>query len=317
MSEQFQVSFVFINSNDSMMASRVISDAQPLIKLPFPPMIDPHDLIVSRPDGREPSKAPNAFIIYRKLFNKTAKDNGYTLPMSVISPIASKSWEQESEMVKNEYRRIAREAFLYRSEICPKPKREGKKRWNIVSFAHSEQKTSRKVKSQKSIDTTSTPTLPSQISENELTSTKPTVNSPISDLDLFDDWENFLYPHPNLPTEGASGNNTPKIDSPQTFVETKEQRCDDIVINAQHATFDDSHGIWILDPKYLNNFDTSLSSDFYELQPTFPNSLDVTSVPADLDIPTLSHNADLNVFIKIRNHSMLLYDLCQYVLRKA
>ncbi|CAG8574779.1 14880_t:CDS:1 [Acaulospora colombiana] len=134
-----------------MIPNQVVDDVQPTIKLIFPPTIDPRDLITLYPDGREPSRAPNAFIIYRKLFIKTTKDEGYSLPMTIISSMASKSWEKEPEVVKKEYKRIAREAFLYRSNICPKPKREGKrKQWNIISFTQPSNR-QRKTKSPKSV----------------------------------------------------------------------------------------------------------------------------------------------------------------------
>ncbi|CAG8799758.1 1246_t:CDS:1, partial [Cetraspora pellucida] len=56
---------VFINSgNDPMIQNQVIENPQ-LIKLPFPPEINPHDLVIFHPDGRVP-KPLNAFMIYRK-----------------------------------------------------------------------------------------------------------------------------------------------------------------------------------------------------------------------------------------------------------
>src|SRR4051812_45720412 len=67
----------------------VINQKQ-LIKPPFPPTIDPKGLIKKSRDGNY-VKAPNAFIIYRKLFIETAKNEGYSLPMTVISTISSKS----------------------------------------------------------------------------------------------------------------------------------------------------------------------------------------------------------------------------------
>ncbi|CAG8783567.1 4529_t:CDS:1, partial [Acaulospora morrowiae] len=213
--------FVFINSNDPTMPSQVINDAQPFIKLPFPPMIDPRDLITLNPDGREPSRAPNAFIIYRKLFIKTAKDEGYSLPMSIISSMASKSWEHESEVVKKEYKRIAKEAFLYRSEICPKPKREGKrKQWNIVSFDKPNDKLTRNAKPKKSVRTTSklpTPTLSPPTPKSETALSELANNSPILDLDIFSDWESFLYPSPDLSAYSDSGSSSPEINEEYNF----------------------------------------------------------------------------------------------------
>ncbi|CAG8758472.1 3438_t:CDS:2 [Gigaspora margarita] len=142
----------FINSgNDHMIQNQVIDNPQ-LIKLPFPPKINSRDLVILHPDGRVPNP-PNAFIIYRKLFAETARTNGYNLPMNIISSMASQSWEQESNEVKNEYKRIAKEAFNYRNELFPKIK-VGKKRnqWKTVSFDKPSTRKVRTPKSMKSIN---------------------------------------------------------------------------------------------------------------------------------------------------------------------
>nr|CAG8484910.1 8274_t:CDS:2 [Entrophospora candida] len=98
-------------------------------------MIDPSDLIhPSKPvtsisafdEPHKPSRAPNAFIIYRKAFVKAARDEGHCLPMTVISSMASAAWEKESEEVKTEYKRISKEAHLKKKAISkdtnPTPK---------------------------------------------------------------------------------------------------------------------------------------------------------------------------------------------------
>lgn len=134
---------VFINSSNPSKPSQLINSQTPLIRPPFPPAINPHDLIVSSssPDTANHkkirSRAPNAFIIYRKIFIETARSQGYYLPMTVISSMASQSWEQENDMVKSEYRRLAREAFNIHSEMLPKtfsPRRRRREKWNIISF---------------------------------------------------------------------------------------------------------------------------------------------------------------------------------------
>ncbi|CAG8536359.1 14130_t:CDS:2 [Racocetra persica] len=55
------------------------SESFPTIRPPFPPVINVEDLISLREssDGTQmfPSRAPNAFIIYRKQFVKAARDN--------------------------------------------------------------------------------------------------------------------------------------------------------------------------------------------------------------------------------------------------
>src|SRR6266542_102997 len=94
----------------------------PIINLPFPPVIEPKDLIIKKkflqdnPDSK-PTRAPNAFIIYRKVFVKSARDQGYILPMTLISPMASASWDQESVEVKEEYKKIAKETHRLVKEM--------------------------------------------------------------------------------------------------------------------------------------------------------------------------------------------------------
>ncbi|RHZ79471.1 hypothetical protein Glove_144g103 [Diversispora epigaea] len=180
MSQQSQ-NFVFINSTDPMMQNKVIHD-EPLIKLPFPPTINPRDLITFPKGSNTPSRAPNAFIVYRKLFIKTAKENGYSLPMTVISTMASRSWEQEPEIVKSEYKRIAKDAFDYRGEILPKKKREGRKKpWNIISFKQSDKPKSNEI------------TDHAQQIFTPMTSPEFPSDSPNLNLDPF---ANLFYPSP-------------------------------------------------------------------------------------------------------------------------
>ncbi|CAB4400153.1 hypothetical protein RhiirA5_359503 [Rhizophagus irregularis] len=138
---------VFINSNNPSLPSQLINSPTPLIRPPFPPTIDPHDLISpvnTSKDSKDDlsqkklrTRAPNAFIIYRKVFIETARSQGYYLPMTVISSMASQSWEKENEVVKSEYRRLAREAFNIHCEMLPKsfsPRRRKREKWNIISF---------------------------------------------------------------------------------------------------------------------------------------------------------------------------------------
>ncbi|CAG8491448.1 8854_t:CDS:2 [Dentiscutata erythropus] len=104
-------------------------------RMKFPPSIEAKDLILKPTDGKKPRRSPNAFIIYRKLFVQTARANGYNLQMTEISKTASKSWENEAEYVKKYYKRLAKEAYKYRSEMFPKTDRRKKRQqWNIVSF---------------------------------------------------------------------------------------------------------------------------------------------------------------------------------------
>ncbi|GBB89681.1 hypothetical protein RclHR1_16460005 [Rhizophagus clarus] len=86
-----------------------IEDAR-LVKPQFPPNITPKDLIVHKKNGDMPSRSPNAFMIYRKLFVDELHNEGHYLPMTTASSMASSSWKNEPEYVKQEYRRLASEA---------------------------------------------------------------------------------------------------------------------------------------------------------------------------------------------------------------
>ncbi|CAG8778633.1 14386_t:CDS:1 [Gigaspora margarita] len=106
------------------------------IRVPFPPAIDVKDLIDSKPNRDKTPRCPNAFIIYRKVFSETARNEGYYLPMTVVSSLASKSWEKEPEEVQAYYKQLSKKAFEYRNEKFPKViKRKKQKRgWNVISF---------------------------------------------------------------------------------------------------------------------------------------------------------------------------------------
>lgn len=124
--------YAFINSNN---LNQMIDINRLNIKVPFPPVIDPYNLIVKTKDGRIPSRAPNAFLIYHKIFIETAKNYGYHLPITVISSMSSQSWEQESDVVKAEYKRLAKKAYEVRNEMLPKSQRKKKReKWNIITF---------------------------------------------------------------------------------------------------------------------------------------------------------------------------------------
>ncbi|RIB24826.1 hypothetical protein C2G38_2068957 [Gigaspora rosea] len=93
--------------------------------LPTVDMIEP--ISKKSPDGRIPARAPNAFIIYRKVYVETARENGCYLPMTIISSMASQSWESADETIKAEYRRIAKEALRVRNEMYSGSGRRKKK----------------------------------------------------------------------------------------------------------------------------------------------------------------------------------------------
>src|SRR6266542_1753137 len=90
-----------------------------IFKPSYPPIIDPKDLI------KKPVKrAPNAFLIYRKMYFLQAKKEGYHMSMTAISTMAGRSWKQEPEEVKCYYRLLSKEASDYLNEMYPNPKRK-------------------------------------------------------------------------------------------------------------------------------------------------------------------------------------------------
>ncbi|CAG8655199.1 14962_t:CDS:1 [Cetraspora pellucida] len=199
---------VFINSINNPMTQKVIENSQ-LITLPFPPTINPHDLVVPRSDGHI-SRPPNNFMIYRKLFFETARAAGYKLPMSIISSMASKSWEHESDNVKKVYRKIAREAFDYYNEIFPKTKPKKKRdQWRNVPFDKFIHKTKipkslKSVNNDKSVKPSnfeialntdlSSPEMPNDL--NDINSPKLNPDFFVDRTDLFDNQN--VYPNPNI-----------------------------------------------------------------------------------------------------------------------
>ncbi|RIB01464.1 hypothetical protein C2G38_2256177 [Gigaspora rosea] len=148
------------------------------IRMKFPPSIAAKDLILKPIDGKKPRRSPNAFIIYRKLFVQTARANGYNLQMTEISKTASKSWENEADYVKKYYKRLAKDAYKYRSEMFPKTDRRKKRQqWNIVSF----KSTSEEQESNNDTDSSS----PSILNQSPLFSSPV---SPVEDVfNLIDD----------------------------------------------------------------------------------------------------------------------------------
>ncbi|CAG8732666.1 23958_t:CDS:1 [Dentiscutata erythropus] len=248
MNKEYQSSFLvnnkltprvcaFINSgNNHMIQNQVIDNPRQLVKLPFPPKINSQDLVILHPDGRIP-KTPNAFIIYRKLFFETARTNGYNLPMNIISSMASQSWEQESNEVKIEYKRIAKEAFNYRNELFPKVKVEKKRnQWKMISF---DKPSTRKVKVPKSMKSTNKKSINKSIKNKQLESStvEPELNlfpettdannlnnenSQILNLDLFANWADFFdsqngYPSPDLSTISSGYTPNTNIDMTEEF----------------------------------------------------------------------------------------------------
>jgi hypothetical protein len=123
---------VFIDSSNPELPNQIMNNSShPFIRPPFPPLIDPKDLLIISKDNK-PSRSPNAFIIYRKVFLKTTREQGYFLPMTIVSSMASKSWDQETDEVRSYYKKLAKEAYKYRTEKFPKKvkRRRKKEPWN-------------------------------------------------------------------------------------------------------------------------------------------------------------------------------------------
>ncbi|CAG8496339.1 9533_t:CDS:1 [Cetraspora pellucida] len=299
----------FINSgNDPMIQNQVIDNPQ-LIKLSFPPEINPHDLVVFHPDGRVP-KTPNAFMIYRKLFVETARASGYNLPMNIISLMVSRSWEQEPEEVKNEYKRISKEAFDYRNELFPKVKLQKKRnQWKTVSF---DKPSVRKVKIPKLMKSVNKPNkstkckqLESPVSElqaspnNDLLSPKLDdlsdidMNSPIFDLDLFNDWADFFsnqntYPSPDLSITSSS-DSSPSLNNFDFPIQENQQVNDDIInnllfIGENQSPIYDSLGIFDFSNEIFDIQNNSILDNMIipnDQLSFFPNLLNTTTMNQD------------------------------------
>ncbi|CAG8745950.1 16321_t:CDS:1 [Dentiscutata heterogama] len=80
----------------------------PTLVLPFPPQINPEDLMNCK-TRKLPSKPPNAFFIYRKVYTKELVAQNLRFKMTDVSPWVSISWKRESNEVKDKYKAIAKE----------------------------------------------------------------------------------------------------------------------------------------------------------------------------------------------------------------
>ncbi|CAG8715063.1 16457_t:CDS:1, partial [Dentiscutata heterogama] len=105
-----------LNLNDQNKSSFYSEDDIPteleLPKLPYPPEIKASELVrdlLLKYESKSP-KMLNEFFIYRKAFVQAFKKEKLRPKMTHVSSLASASWHKESSDVKNEYRKIAREA---------------------------------------------------------------------------------------------------------------------------------------------------------------------------------------------------------------
>ncbi|CAG8731503.1 4752_t:CDS:1 [Ambispora leptoticha] len=88
------------------------------IDAPFP-LDGQLDSIISRYTKEINGKLPNSFILYRKALNIELSSHGYYLPAKEISSIASKKWKAKSNLIKEEYRKIAARISKMVDEIHP------------------------------------------------------------------------------------------------------------------------------------------------------------------------------------------------------
>lgn len=79
------------------------------VDVPFPPNINPADLIRRNRNGDLLSRATNKFLIYRNEYAKELQNQGFRLSMREVSRMAAKSWKREPQHVKRKYEDIARE----------------------------------------------------------------------------------------------------------------------------------------------------------------------------------------------------------------
>ncbi|CAG8578661.1 2771_t:CDS:1 [Paraglomus occultum] len=102
----------------------------PHIVVPFPPQINPKDLIIKQnKKSKKATKPPNAFMIYRMRYVQQLHSKGYRLPMRDLSPLISKSWREQPDIVVQHYEQLAKEASSYYNEINERvPKRQSEPR---------------------------------------------------------------------------------------------------------------------------------------------------------------------------------------------
>ncbi|CAG8445807.1 5587_t:CDS:1 [Diversispora eburnea] len=102
----------FSNFSNSQNDKDLISSfRQPqLIKLPFPPKITSSEIINKRKVNEINLRPPNAFLIYRKEYlNYLSSSKHMNLKMTDVSKLVSLHWNNESEMVKDFYKKIAKQ----------------------------------------------------------------------------------------------------------------------------------------------------------------------------------------------------------------
>src|SRR5690349_6610441 len=95
---------------------QIFNEESCLITLPFPPIISASDIVNRRKPCRVTSKGPNAFMIYRKAFLNQLSLLNHNLRMTDVSKLVSSYWKNETELVKDAYRKISQEVEIELSE---------------------------------------------------------------------------------------------------------------------------------------------------------------------------------------------------------
>ncbi|CAJ0762701.1 14527_t:CDS:1, partial [Entrophospora sp. SA101] len=271
-----QRSVFFIDASNPEIANQTIStsSSHPFVKPPFPPVIDVRELITKQNNGKLPTRSPNAFIIYRKVFLDTAQADGYTLPMTVISAMVSKSWESEPQYVKDEYKKLAKEAFNRLNEMNPKSTKPNKReRWNFVSFDQknksSKPRLNKNVKQPGNKNENRNKNSKSSVTivgnnDNNINNTPNIANT--VDLSTFDDHDYFNNNNitPLLSFSPSSTNSSPNISSNyDLFINNIDDNDKDIFIqnmldtSSFTANLNNSQNIL---NQYLNPFDQDMLS---------------------------------------------------------
>ncbi|CAB5386322.1 unnamed protein product [Rhizophagus irregularis] len=91
-------------------------------KLPFPPTIDPNDIVEKRKPCKVKSKGPNAFLIYRKAFLDHLSHLKCNLKMTDVSKLVSKYWEDESNTNSSTHKRNRLEKKTTKVQKIKSPK---------------------------------------------------------------------------------------------------------------------------------------------------------------------------------------------------
>ncbi|CAG8535273.1 11016_t:CDS:1 [Ambispora gerdemannii] len=99
----------FISTSPEEPIQHIIPEPNPYIKVPFPPEINPFELIRTDEKGELRSRCTNKFLIYRNEYAKQLETYGYKISMRKVSCMAARAWKEEPNHVIRYYEDIARE----------------------------------------------------------------------------------------------------------------------------------------------------------------------------------------------------------------